>query len=290
MYLFLKSICLRIIIVLLFFIFGNKIVFAQNIDSAKKNTIAVKDFSLNQQVLQALQNHPYFNYIAGVSAVSGVEKKNTQGKELYFYVLLGLLLVFAGLKTVLNKYFDDLMEFFFRRSPKQRQLTQQLSQNTLPSFFFNIFYVLIGGFYLSLLMKEFGNILYPFWQLTIYAISVISIIYISKYFVLKLMGWMFQMQTLTDSYLFIVFFVNKIIGIFLLPMIVLIALGSIKLKTIIITLSWMILFLLLVYRLVQTFRLLREEKSVSVFHFILYLLAFEMLPIPIIYKAISYYL
>jgi hypothetical protein len=276
--------------VLLFFIFGNKIVFAQNIDSAKKNTIAVKDFSLNQQVLQALQNHPYFNYIAGVSAVSGVEKKNTQGKELYFYVLLGLLLVFAGLKTVLNKYFDDLMEFFFRRSPKQRQLTQQLSQNTLPSFFFNIFYVLIGGFYLSLLMKEFGNILYPFWQLTIYAISVISIIYISKYFVLKLMGWMFQMQTLTDSYLFIVFFVNKIIGIFLLPMIVLIALGSIKLKTIIITLSWMILFLLLVYRLVQTFRLLREEKSVSVFHFILYLLAFEMLPIPIIYKAISYYL
>jgi hypothetical protein len=275
---------------LLFFTFGNNIALAQHIDSTKKNIVAVNHFSSEQQILQALQNRPYFNYTVGAKTVFNIKEKNTQGKEFYFYVLAGLLLLFAGLKTVLNKYFDDLIDLFFRRSPKQRQLKQQVSQNALPSLFFNIFYVLVAGFYLSLLVQGLGKMSSSFWQLSVYCMAAISITYIGKYLVLKFTGWIFQLQSLTDSYIFIVFFVNKIIGVVLLPIVIAIALGNIGLKTAVIMLSWIVLLLLLIYRCVQTFRLLREGKSISIFHFILYLLAFEILPVPIIYKAISQYL
>ena len=292
------------IILLLFFVTNTGFVFAQTVDSIKTDSSlqanmaadslpkkvdssAMKDFLFTQQILQ---KHPYFNFTTVAQAMPYAEKKKSPGKELYFYLLTGLLLVFAGFKTAFSKYFDDLMALFFKRSMKQRQLKQQVSQNSLPSLLFNIFYVVVMGFYLALMISEFGNTKIPFWQFLIYCTAFITVTYITKYLVLKLAGWMFQLKHLTESYIFIVFLVNKIIGIILLPVIVLVALGNIELKTIILTLSWVALAGLFIYRFVQAFGLLRKQRAISKFHFVLYLLAFEILPVMVIYKAFNHFL
>lgn len=258
-------------------------------DSAavKADSTILKDFLLTQSILQ---KHPYYNFSTAPQPISYTIKKKVPGKELYFYMLAGLLLVFAGFRTTFDKYFNDLMTIFFKRSLKQRQLKQQVSQHSLPSLLFNILYILSASFYLALLVKEFSRPGYLFWQIFGYSAALISVVYLIKYALLKLTGWMFQLRSTVDSYIFIVFLVNKMIGIFLLPVIVLVALGNIHLKTAALTLSWVLLSGLFIYRFVQAFGLLRKQKNISVFHFVLYLLAFEVLPLLVIYKAISHLL
>lgn len=289
-------------LLLLVWVFCSQGVFAQNsvsdtiaqqpaqADSAaviKKDSAAMRDFLFTTQILQ---KHPYFNFQQQAQPLPFTARKKTHGKEIYFYIIAGLLLMFAVFRTAFAKYFSDLMALFFRRSLKQRQLKQQVSQNSLPSLLFNILYVLVAGFYIALLVSELLQADDSFWKILAYSLAAVAGTYVVKFLVLKLMGWMFRLQNLIDSYIFIVFLVNKIIGIVLLPVIVMVALGNVELRTIVLTLSWIGIAGLYTYRYVQAFGLLRKEKSISMFHFILYLLAFEILPILVIYKAASSYL
>ena len=250
-------------------------------------TASVKDFLLTQQILH---QHPYFNYAAKAMPMPYQLIKKPAGRELYFYIIAGILLVFAVFRTAFDKYFSDLMALFFKRSLKQRQLKQQVTQNSLPSLLFNILYTVVAGFYIALLIADFGATALPFWQLLIYAITFIAIIYIIKYLLLKLAGWMFQLSSITDDYIFIIFFINKMIGIALLPVIVVVPLGGIELKSIMLTLSWLLLAGLLLYRFISAFGLLRKERNFSSIHFILYLLGFEIIPVLVIYKALAVFL
>lgn len=253
----------------------------------KKDSTAFQNFLFTRQILQ---KHPYFNFQQQAQPLPFIFKKKTPGKEIYFYIIVGLLLMFAVFRTAFTKYFSDLMTLFFRRSLKQRQLKQQVSQNSLPSLLFNILYVIAAGFYIALLVSELLQVADSFWKIFAYCLAAVAGTYVVKFLVLKLMGWMFQLQTLIDSYIFIVFLINKIIGIVLLPVVVMVALGNVELRTMVLTLSWIGIAGLYIYRYVQAFGLLRKEKSISMFHFILYLLAFEILPILVIYKAAISYL
>lgn len=299
-------------ILILLFICATKILFAQQ-DSISNRTAGDTAFQQNdtskilkssssviktdssfyktnllaQQILKA---HPYFNFHAKAAPQAYSRKIKAVGKEIYFYVLCLILLIFAISKTVFAKYFNDLISLFFRRTLKQRQLQQQLLKDSLPSLIFNIIFIIVAGIYIALLIQELGtNLKYPTWQLVLYCVLAIAIVYLVKYLVLRLSGWMFNFKRIIDAYIFLVFLVNKIIGLFLLPVIVVIALGNVELKTVIWTLSWVLLAGLFIYRSVIALGLIRNEAASGLFHFVLYILAFEILPLLMIYKAISFF-
>ena len=267
---------------------------ANNSNLSDSNRVTPAQAPVDQQTIwkrQILSHHPYYNLYAKASPRVYTEKQKSPGKDLYFYLLAFILILFAGIKTAFNKYFSDMMVLFFRRSMKIRQLKQQFIQNSLPSLLFNIFFVIVASFYLALLLQDFRfSTELPFWQLTIYILPVVSIIYIGKYLILKLAGWMFHLKEVTDAYIFLVFLVNKLIAIFLLPPIVIIALGGIELKTAAFTISWMILAGMYIYRFVVAFRLMAKETKINLMHLALYILAFEIMPILVISKAITSFL
>src|SRR5206468_5267009 len=92
--------------------------------------------------------------------------KQWQGKELIFYTLLGLLIFFALIKNGSSRYMMDLFQTFFRTSPRQRQLREQLVQSPLPSLLLNIFFLLSAGMFLALILQCFRlGIQYNFWLL-----------------------------------------------------------------------------------------------------------------------------
>lgn len=298
--LFTKHVVLAIVLLAVHHVFGQRVISAApdaaikpdstimaDSISKKVDSTFIKAFLLTQQILK---KHPYFNYTDKAEPLAYAQKKKSPDKDLYFYILAGILLVFAVFRSAFDKYFADLMTLFFRRSLKQRQLKQQVSQNSLPSLLFNTLFVIVAGFYIALLVNDFGSPPFPFWELLIYSIGFVAATYLVKFLTLKLAGWMFQMERLTNSYIFIIFLVNKIIGIALLPIIVVTALANIELKTVMLGLSWLILGGLFIYRFIQAFGLLRKEKRISAFHFLLYLLAFEILPILVIYKAMAGFL
>ena len=154
----------------------------------------------------------------------------------------------------------------------------------------NILFVISTGLYLALLarhynFKYFGNL----WITFLYAIAFVSGIYLGKYLVLKLAGWIFNIRSATDTYIFIVFLVNKMIGIFLLPFVVLISFPNEYFLPVLILLSYIMLLLFLGYRFVNSFRPIRSEIKVNRFHFFLYLCAFEIAPLLLIYKVLLAY-
>lgn len=261
-------------------------------DSLKKEqqyAELLRNFNLTQGILS---HHPYFTFVREPVISPYVKRKKKPGKEVYFYTLAGLMLLFAGFRTTFSKYFDDLTTLFFRRTLKQNQLQQQLSQNTLPSFLFNILFVLIAGFYLALMVEQLGlgGQAYPFWQLFSFAAILVAAAYLAKFFLLKLCGWLFNLKNFTDAYIFLIFLINKILIMFLLPVIVITALGGTEIKTIIWTLSWMIIGALYLYRFVVAVQMVQKSNKISLFHFSIYFIALELLPTFVIYKLILLFL
>jgi hypothetical protein len=226
-----------------------------------------------------------------VPVVLNSDIKRFEGKEVLFYTLIGLLLFFALLKTVFAKYVTDLFRLFFRRTLKQRQITEQLSQTPLPSLVFNIFFIVNAGLYLSFMLQHYGMQLKEnFWVLTIYCCAGLGAMYMIKFLSLKFTGWVLNLSTATDSYIFIVFIINKVIGIFLLPFLVLLAFTNNGLYQVALTLSWCSIACLFFYRFILTYSAVHNQIKVKPFHFLIYLAAFEMVPLLLIYKLLYRFL
>ena len=203
---------------------------------------------------------------------------------------MGLLLFLAFLRRTFPKYFIDLFRLFFRTTMKQRQIREQLMQTPLPSLLMNVFFVVSSGLYVSFLLHYFGlQTIDNFWLLFLYCCLGVAGIYFIKFVGLKLSGWLFNMDEAANSYIFIVFVVNKIIGVFLLPFLILLAFMQGAAYTTAMMLSWCGIGILILYRLVLTYTAVRNQVKVNPFHFFLYLLAFEVAPLLLVYKGLLFY-
>ncbi len=235
---------------------------------------------------QLLQRHPYYGFSALPITIRS-EIRQSKGKELLFYLIIFLLLIYALLRRAFPKYFDDLFRFFFRTTFKQRQISEQLMETPLPSLMLNGFFVVIGGLYITFLLQRFKlNPVDNFWRMFLYCILALSAIYFIKFIWLKISGWLFNMQEAANSYIFIVFIINKMIGILLLPFLILLAFTPGDVYFISLTLSWCLVAGLLVYRMILTFGAVRNQVKVNPFHFFLYICAFEIAPLLLIYKGL----
>jgi Domain of unknown function (DUF4271) len=83
-----------------------------------------------------------------------------------------------------------------------------------------------------------------------------------------------------------VFMINKIIGIYLLPFLILLAFTDNDIYLVAFVLSYIGVFALLAYRFILSYGLIRNQISINPFHFLIYLLAFEIVPLFLIYKAL----
>lgn len=213
-------------------------------------------------------------------------ERKTEGQELIFYILTGLVGLVASIRLIFPKYFKNLFLLFMQTTIRQKQTRDQLLQNNLASVFLNVLFIISTGFYVTLLVqyKQWANI--PFYQLLLYSISILFVVYLGKYIFLAFSGWVFNVAEATNSYTFIVFLVNKVLGIVLMPFILLITFSPAPIKQVAITISAGVALLLFAYRYMISFGVIRSNLKVSALHFFLYLCAVELLPIVLIYKLL----
>lgn len=209
------------------------------------------------------------------------------GKDLLFYLLVALFILFAILRQAFSKYFTDLFRLFFKTTLKQRQVKEQLVQTPLPSLLLNGFFVITGALYIAFLMQHFGlNPVGNFWLMALYCGMGLSMAYFIKFAGLKICGWLFNMDDAANAYIFIVFLVNKMIGIMLLPFLLILAFSKDDVYTTGITLSWFVIGGMILYRFILTYSAIRNQVKVNPFHFLLYVGAFEIAPLLLVYKAL----
>ncbi|HEY4109902.1 DUF4271 domain-containing protein [Puia sp.] len=231
-----------------------------------------------------------FNF-TGRPVVEIFEIHHSDSKDGFFYLLVGILFYFALVRIFFEKYFSNLMTLFFRVSLRQQQIREQVLQTPLPSLLLNILFIISGGLYACYLLhySRFGEGI-RFWVLYLYCMALLAAIYLVKFVVLKFTGWVFSISRATDIYIFVVFLVNKMLGIFLLPFLILITFSGDQLREVLITISLAMVFVLWAYRALAGYRPVRNEIKLTPFYFFLYLCAFEIAPLLLIYKVLLAYL
>lgn len=242
----------------------------------------------------SVQPYKYKNKILnsdGSPASLVVEIRKTKSKDALFYLVALVLLILAFLKYFNSRYFNNLFRVFFNTSLRQSQLTDQLLQSKLISLLFNIFFVISSGLYVYLLLGRFGIVNKNHnWILLFSAIALSGMVYFAKYCTLKFTGWMTGLSGITDTYLFIIFLINKIIGIFLVPVIVILAFANNSIVHITVIISGLCIAVFLLLRFFRSYGLLQHQLKISRFHFFLYITGIEILPFLLIYKGFMVYL
>ena len=212
-------------------------------------------------------------------------KRNSQQNDYLFYLLSGIFLLFGFFKIFYSQYFNNIFRVFFNTSLRQNQLTDLLLQAKLPSLIFNVFFLTMGGFYIWLLLRYY-NLIDREDTKTILPLCIlaISLVYVIKFCALKFIGWVTGMIQPLNTYVFVVFLVNKIAGVVLLPFVILLAFTSPLLLSSIVILSYLSIGVLFLLRFVRSYGLLQNQLNISRLHFFLYILSIEILPLLVVYK------
>jgi hypothetical protein len=271
--------------------------FAQSADSVLTSPDSLRIALALDSVKPVVSTRPVFvfknkllNSDAEPVSLAVEVKKENQG-DTFFYFLAAMVLLLGFLKYFYSRYFTNLFRVFFNTSLRQSQLTDQLLQAKLPSLLFNLFFIISGGLYVYLLLLHFGFIqANNKWILIFSSIVLMGAIYFIKYCTLKFTGWVTGFTEITNTYIFVIFLINKIIGIFLVPFIIIFTYSDndIVKTAVIISLMSIIIFLLL--RFFRSYGLLQNQLKISRFHFLLYITGIELLPLLLIYKGLMVYL
>jgi Domain of unknown function (DUF4271) len=251
------------------------------IDSLKQVTTITNMYNI-------ILNSNFLVNSKGTAQSLNIVPKTTEKKQPFFYLILFLFLVLGITRTFYSRYFSTLFRVFFNTSLRQNQLTDQLEQAKLPSLIFNIFFVSTTGLYSYFLLHYFySNHEKLDWYVLFVCIAAIAICYLVKYLSLKCIGWVTNYSAEADTYIFIIFLLNKVIGIFLLPIITLMAFSTYQVASFAILVSVIFIIILFIIRFLRSYSLLQNRLKISKFHFFLYIIGLEILPIALIYKAVA---
>jgi hypothetical protein len=207
-----------------------------------------------------------------------------------FPVLILVAAVFTWLRVFYNKYFSQLFEAVVNNN-----LTNQIvrDENILvqrASVYLSIVFYLVA----ALFLYEFS--LYRGWELAdigsgfprfLFFAILVSAVYALKFLVLKIAGWLFDLERETALYIFNVFLLNNLLGILLLPLIALLAFHSILPADRLFQAALIIVGLLYVYRLFRGLLVGLGTSGFSPLYLFLYLCTLEIAPLLVLLRLVD---
>ncbi len=243
------------------------------------------------------QKSVYGSYVGGIIAADNIFHAATpslkipvlvrriENRDWVFYFYCALLLFLSFIQLAFDRYFIDLFRVFFNTSLRQKQIREQLSQAPLPSLLLNILFFISGGAFIYFLLERYGiDTGYPIPLEILFAVGGIGLIYLVKFIFITLLGWIFDKREAAENYLFNVFMVNKIAGLVLIPLGVLLAYSTSGWKDVIITLTAIFLAILVMMRLARCYTSVSHPLKINALHFIVFVGAFEVIPLLVIYR------
>jgi len=210
-------------------------------------------------------------------------------KDLLFYLILMLIFLFGFVNNVFPQYFSKLFKQFSQSSLRMIQYREQLLQNSLGSLIINICFILSFSLMSTLLIFNRHLLALSFWEGFFFISLFFTFLYIGKYISLQIAGYVFNSKELVNTYVFVVFMINKVLGVLLVPFILVLAFAKPIFHPYAIGGAALITVLLILYRYLFSLTSVRNKLHISSFHFFLYLCAFEILPLTILYKFIVQY-
>jgi hypothetical protein len=119
----------------------------------------------------------------------------------------------------------------------------------------------------------------------LFAVGLLAAVYIVKNIFVTMLGWMFDRRQAAESYLFTVFLVNKVAGLVLLLMGILMAYADAGGRSATLTLTILLMAVLLLMRLTKGFMAISGLK-INAIQYLVFVGAFEVVPALLIYKVL----
>lgn len=257
-------------------------------DSVKRafdslSMLAKKKAVIDTTSYQKLMTHPYLPMQTKPSFRIN-ELRIAPNFDGRFYLLIGMLFYLAFIKVTFPKYFSNLFQLIFQSPVRQKQTREQLQQNNLAALFSNILFILNASIFVSLLAVKNAWVDFSLYTCIAYSAALFAGLYVFKFLFLWFSGWLFGQTEAIGNYSFIVFLTNKVMGVFLIPAILLLAFSPIYVQDFAYNIALIVITILFVYRYLISFSIVRTSLKVSAFHFFLYLCTCEVLPMFVLYK------
>lgn len=212
--------------------------------------------------------------------------RERNGKENVFYLIAGILLLLAIIRLIFPRYLNNVFVYFFQSTRRQNQTKDRLLQEQLSSLLLNLLFFLISSTFITLAAQYFNWFNLSFLKIWLGSFLFITILYAGKYLFLQFAGWVFNSVEVVRSYTFIVFMMNKMLGILLIPLLLLVAFSTPALIKSAYTIGWVVIILVFVYRYVVSFATIRNKIALNGFHFFICLTSVEIIPLLLIYKLL----
>jgi len=256
------------------------------LDSLRRLEAAAR--AIDTSTYRAISWSPYLPLGAPPVYMLSQEKRHEEKDDL-FYLMTGVVLLTACIRLLFPRYFQNLFRLFFQTSFRQKQTRDQLVQDHLASLLMNFLFIVTGGIYLALVAGNQGWVHVSFWWLILYSSALLAVVYLGKYLFLLFSGWVFQVKNAAGTYIFVVFLINKILGVLLVPFLIVVAFSTPMMVSAALTVSLILAVLMLAYRYIASVGTIRRDLKVSALHFFLYLCTVEVLPLLLIYKFLYSY-
>lgn len=247
---------------------------------------AIRSWHAISAIQRFLRDHAHYKFFNPPVSIP-MFPRETKTNNLLFYVIVGLIGFYGFIRILFPRYVQNMFAVFLRGNFRAQQIREQMVQTPQASLLLNLLFLLSAALYLTFLSEYYKfSFSANFWMMYLYCIGFLTLVYMGKFIFLKFFGWIFTISKATDAYIFIVFLTNKMIGIFLLPVIVLLAFPYSGLFEAILILSLILIILLFLYRFFISYRAVSKEIKVKRLQFFAYLCAFEIAPLLLIYKVL----
>ena len=201
-------------------------------------------------------------------------------------IFIFALIIFATVRIFFNKYLTQLMLANVNYATALRLFRERTMNLMHASFRLDILFFVIFSFFIFQLGSEWGliNTRFSFLQFIILFAAVIAY-FVGKRILYFAIGFLVEDIPDTQEYLFNVNVYNRILGLFLIPVSLLIAFSTFANPQIFFITGITITIIFYFLSLLRGTKILLKQHF-SIFYLILYLCTLEILPLVFIYKLL----
>jgi hypothetical protein len=233
-----------------------------------------------------VEAHPYFPWLARPVFLISREHPPS-GMDWLFYTLLGSLAFFGILRRGFARYVTDLAVAFFGQGIRQAPIREQLARQALPAQLMNLQFLVNVALFGHLLAPDLHLPGIPGHWAQIGALMLLmAAVYVVKGLTLWVAGFLAGRPAEAEGYLFIVMMVNKVTGVALIPLNILLAYLGSDFRGPILAVVLLLLSALFLLRLLRCYDFVSRELRIGFLPFLLFLTSFEVMPMLVLGKAL----
>ena len=203
--------------------------------------------------------------------------------------LLGLFifisLLFLWVKIFYNKYFNLLLGSLLSYQISLKLFREKSIMTRRVSFVLNFIYSIVLAVFILRILEFYGIKIFKFntFETLLLLINLIIIISVIRIFILNLVGIVFNSAQIFNEYIHNNYVINKNLGLFLFPLLIMQVYINEKIKIIFIITGILLIIISYIIRLYRGFQII-IKKDIFLFYLILYLCTLEILPVLLGYK------